>query len=357
MGILFVLFLVAATIAAFFAWAFASHCVLTVIEETAAGNREITLENDPLPDWIWKGWYLAWMIAVWVAPSMFLAFILAPFFEERWRGPAYVIVAASAFWLAFPVSLLSSLAAESRWTVLHGGVFARLVRQPGAWLTFLLLTALVVIPSAAAVGWQLLSNHIAAVIVAPFVLGAGMLLYARFAGRLAEVLQYTKLPFRRKEKPKRRTKRKRIVEVTDPWEMPEETPDAFVQPSAMSGLHVPFEGEVTGYDVNFEEPPQKVQSTAERSWTEDTANVPDVKDDRDAEDHRKARLAALNIKPDAVETAHLRRREEKPPPMTWMESLTTLPKSGGVIKMYAFMTLGLVVVSVLVCAVRDLWPF
>jgi hypothetical protein len=356
-GILFVIALVAATIAAFFTWAFASHCALTVIEETAAGNREVTLENDPLPDWIWKGWYLAWMIAVWVAPSMFLAFILTPFFEERWRGPAYVIIAASAFWLAFPISLLSSLAAESRWTVLHSGVFARLVRQPGAWLTFLVLTALIVIPCAAAVGWQLLSNHFASVIVAPIVLGAGMLLYARFAGRFAEVLQYTKLPFRRKAKTKRRIKRQRNVEVTDPWEVPEESHETFVQPSAMSGLQVPFEGEVVGYDVNFEEPPQVVQSTAERTWSEETADVPDVKDDRDAEDHRKARLAALNIKPDAVELEHLKQRQKKQPPMTWMESLLTMPRSGGVIKMYAFMTLGFVVVSVLVRAVRDLWPF
>lgn len=353
---LFVCLIVAATIAAFFVWAFACHCFMSVIEETAAGNRDVSYPDDPYSDWIWKGWYLAWLVAVWVAPALLLAYIVSPAFAERWRGPAYVLVAAGAFWLAFPLSLLSSLAAESRLTVLHGGVLARLVRRPGTWLAFLLLSALAVLPAAGAIAWEFFGNHLASLLVAPLVVAASVFLYARLAGRLAQILQLVKLPKRHKKKLKRNARRTNAIQTTDPWHVPEE-PATFVQPTRLPGLPTPFEGEVLGYDVSFDEPQKSTADCPAPAKIPEAAELHDVRDQWHTAEHRAAREAAARIKPDAVELAHQQLRENKPPPMTWFECIASLPSSSGVIRMYAFVTIGLLVLTALVRGVRLLAPF
>src|SRR5580704_6903005 len=83
---------------------FASHYFLTVLEGTAAGNEEVAFPDEPLIDWIWKGYYLTFFGIIWVAPGVILAW-LAGGANPNLR----IALAIGWVWLLFPVGMLSSL--------------------------------------------------------------------------------------------------------------------------------------------------------------------------------------------------------------------------------------------------------
>src|SRR5262249_36491673 len=110
-------------------------------------------------------------------------------------------------------------------------------------------------------------------------LAAAILLIARMLGRVACLARLADL---RPKKRKRQRRRARGVQVSDPWEVPEETETAaenvegepvdsqskprFIQPRDLPALHTPYDGDITGYDVKFEtrpaEPPRAARKQA-----------------------------------------------------------------------------------------------
>src|SRR5205823_10246025 len=68
---LFVPLLAAAAVIGGVVFAYAAHCFLTVLEQTAAGNDEVTWPDEPYVDWLWKAAYMLWLSSLWLAPVVF----------------------------------------------------------------------------------------------------------------------------------------------------------------------------------------------------------------------------------------------------------------------------------------------
>src|SRR5262245_41499175 len=116
-----------------------------------------------------KGVYLAYLVLLWGAPAVVVGRLAAG--DTVWAS----VIAGAAFWLVFPIGLLSSVSGRSRWTPFRPGVLVAFGRRPLETLGFyvlsapvlaiLLLTADLVLvhTSRAAVGWSIALAPVAAV--------------------------------------------------------------------------------------------------------------------------------------------------------------------------------------------------
>lgn len=180
-AIVFFMFLIGAVIVGLYAFAYSAHIFLSVVEGTAAGNDEIAWPSDPYVDWLWKGVYLAWLIAVLLVPILI---------ASHWIASGFLIyVVAGLFWLLFPMILLSSMSASSRWFIFSIALLPRLAGQFGAVVSFLALTAPLLALIAAATHFWRGSGRIVVLLPAVLILAAGVLIHGRFLGRLALLLR------------------------------------------------------------------------------------------------------------------------------------------------------------------------
>jgi hypothetical protein len=214
-----------------------------------------------------KGFYLGYLVILWGAPAVLIGRLVG-------GTPARATVAAgAAFWLLFPIGVLSSLSARSRWTPFRPGLFVAFARRPVATFGFYLFSAPVLAvlvlsfdlallhPLRVAVGWTLALA--AAGTLAFFV-------YARLLGRFGMVLSYVfpEEPTEEDEdpRPRRRKKRRRPINAYDPRtrvfgpteEIPDE-PALNAQPPDMEGIETPFDGVITGYGVDYSGNPAPVE--------------------------------------------------------------------------------------------------
>src|SRR5947209_2134040 len=109
-------------------WAFgfalltiSAHYFLVVLEGTAAGNEEVVLPDEPMTDWFGKGFYLAVLGIIWGAPGVILAWSAG-----RGSPPLQLALLIGWLWLLFPIGMLSSLCASTRWLPLWPGLFGRM---------------------------------------------------------------------------------------------------------------------------------------------------------------------------------------------------------------------------------------
>jgi len=112
--ILFLFMLVAIAMLVLWLGSYSGHSCLTVLEQTAAGTDEVTWPDEPFVDWLAQGahfWGPAlWPTLVWLAVRNLGG---TPTAQVAW----YV----GLFALLFPLSLLSSVSANFRWTPLRWG--------------------------------------------------------------------------------------------------------------------------------------------------------------------------------------------------------------------------------------------
>jgi hypothetical protein len=283
-------------------------------------------------------------------------------------------------WALYPVSQLSSLAAQSVWIPLHPQVFTRLAQKPAVVAGFLVFTLPLFALGGLAFRWSFLTKGDWPLLLfgMPLLVLVGFL-YARTLGRLAFALMFTRDLFKRKKK----KKPKRVPSI--PANTPREpTP---VQPSEMAPIMTPMDGELVGYDVLIAEdpPPPKKRVKAEvvdeplpeaesptpspaeptrsappsdRAGTcpdedEDTTpyevNPSEVKDDE--------RIPESVLKPSAEELALQDRRDApKPPKRVWTsEIFAFLPQPGTLSAMVILTALGLLA-GVMVRVARDFNP-
>src|SRR5262249_54570881 len=128
--------LVLQTLVGFYVSSYAARCFLLVVEETAAGNDEVLWTHEPIVDWFWKFFYVLWLIAFWLVPAWFLVIVL------KMPALSFLVIAVGLVWLFFPVSLLSSLSANSPWVVLRPALLGRTVQRLGSVVAFYASTAL-----------------------------------------------------------------------------------------------------------------------------------------------------------------------------------------------------------------------
>jgi hypothetical protein len=363
--------------------AHAAHYFLTIVESSATPvARNVSWRGRPFREWIrdgvaWpddgfvdffgKAFYLAYLIGVWAGPA-----ILVGRLAVGGDSPWVTVIAGAAFWLFFPIGLLSSLSSESRWTPFRPGLVGVLARRPGKTLAFYLLSA----PALAVVfltfdlillrtekvgmAWAIGLSPLA--VLAFFV-------YARLLGRLGLIVTF--VPTRAAtEKPARaRGKKKRRLPVpaydpTTRWVGPTEVipdePPARAQPTDLPGLETPMDGIVTGYAVDYDgkapppEAPAPARTVHKFDDEDDTpigvAPAPDVS----GTDRQK--LAAELCEPSEREMdLILRERPTEPANPYGSESVTFLfdPKT---IEPWLRLTAGLVGLALLQRALDALRP-
>lgn len=266
--------------------AYVARCVLVVVQETGLGQDEVVWPNEPYVDWLGHAVSFLELLGIWLAPAALTARLL----REAWLPDAgalrVLLLAGPGLWLFFPIGLLSSLSAESRWVPFRWTIFVCFLRIAPTALGFYILTALLL--SVGVVPWYyaLIGGRNVLLPVAAVVSAAVLFIYARLLGRLACIIQ--RLPARqqtpvkaktvKRTQPQRKKIRKPSPEVQDPWAIPEDEerdhqmskrfpwakpPQANPKP----GYHIPSAEEIEGYGFAKEKPgePEAPQEKTPRS--------------------------------------------------------------------------------------------
>src|SRR5581483_9069542 len=162
---------------------YAAHVFVTVAQQTAGGLDEITWPKDPWFDWISKALQLVWLVALWAVPLGAVLRAIGPQ-APAMSAAVYAGVPAAAFWLLFPITLLSSFSAASPLVPLRAEVLGRMARCPGGTFCFYLLTA----PVCAAGGAALYATVAYRLWYPLPALAVVLLVYARLVGRYSRLL-------------------------------------------------------------------------------------------------------------------------------------------------------------------------
>ena len=158
---------------------YAAACLFAVTETTAYNFDEPY--DWPEPDWrerffhfLWIGWCLGLTVALIVTPASLIA--------ESTQDRALIVAISTA--ILFPIFVLSTLETNSL-SPLSGPVWTSLAREATAWITFYMLSGLIMGGS----GFVTIELYrrlgiLAVVLLAP-IWSACVLIYARLLGRLA----------------------------------------------------------------------------------------------------------------------------------------------------------------------------
>ena len=239
MGIVFVCTLVCWVLWTVMYSIFAAHYFLTTLTDSSSGQDEVQFPREAIFDWWWKPLLCAWILLVWLIPSMLLFSPLAFVSTE-----AYLITWGLFLWFVFPMSLSCNLYAQNWLVFLHGGVLSRMLRHFGPFiyvhvLTFALFACCIWLIK------QMLTDAFWWVVPAVVLIPATLLLYARHWGRFAW-LSLNFLPGRSKSARGERVKGKRKVE--DPWAYAEPEPEP--APAAESKTPAPVADAVAPAEVD-----------------------------------------------------------------------------------------------------------
>jgi hypothetical protein len=208
-------------------------------------------------DYFAKGAYLAYLVVLWGGPAVLVGRLAAG--DSPWAS----VIAGVMFWLLFPVGLLSSVSSQSRWTPFRAGLIVAFCRRPVQTLGFYLLSAPVLAVLVLTFDLVLIHTSKAALAWAAALAPVATLMffvYARLLGRLGLVLTFAfpEEPEEDERPRRRRKRRKRPLHEYDPRtrmfgptaEVPDEPPPR-AQPPEMRGIQTPYDGEVTGYGVDY----------------------------------------------------------------------------------------------------------
>ena len=232
-----------------FAWIFAIHAAhyfLVVVVSSGAGGDRVEWPDEPLLDWFWKVFYLGFLMSLWLAPALIVGRTVG--------GETTTIVVATLFYgLMFPLSLLSSLAAPTKWLPFYPPIVPRLAQRSSQTMGFYLRSVVPLVVGGASM-WVLAGNGgTGLVILAAVLLPAAWMVYARLLGRLAFVLTFTKGPKKKRKRPRRARPDER-PESSDPWAVPDEEEVGVTRPSEATPHSTMF-GDVVGYDLTTSPPP------------------------------------------------------------------------------------------------------
>ena len=178
-SLVFVIIAIAQVVVSFIVFSYAGYCFLEILVSTASGDDEVIWPGDPMVDWIWKLWYLFWIIAIWAVPI----YILLGY--HRLNAGQFAVALAAFLWIVFPVSLLSSLSGSSRWLIFRPSIVRSLLKDAGTLAVFYIVTGVILGVAGGLAYWSLVSPLIYWVPVAAACGALAFLLYARLLGRMA----------------------------------------------------------------------------------------------------------------------------------------------------------------------------
>jgi hypothetical protein len=218
-ALIFIVLLMASVILGLFVICYAGHCFLVAMQDTAAGNDEVSWPDEPLQDWVVRGIYMVGMVAIWLAPMAILRGSLRSHAVADDVTLVLLGIGALLVWLMFPISLLSSLSGSSRLFLIRGAVLRQLARIPGALLVFYFMSALLFAGWLALVYLTIAKHWWAAL---PFAAIAGpvvLLIYARLLGRISWILSQLR-PIKRKTRQATAPVPGMEIAASDPWAAP-----------------------------------------------------------------------------------------------------------------------------------------
>jgi hypothetical protein len=385
--ILFVIALAATVIVGVCVLAFIARNVLVVVQETGVGHDEVIWPNEPYVDWLGHAVLFIELMGIWIAPAALAARMLRHTWLPDEGFLRVLLLVGPGLWLFFPIGLLSSLSAESRWVPFRWAILARFVRVAPAALIFYFLTGLMLGGTAALWYYALFGGGVL-LPVAAAVSGAVILIYARLLGRLAWLIQ--RLPSTKRavsaSKVEKRTtvrkdvrkapksggkkKRKRGPQVQDPWAIPEEErerakrkrfpwAEEAPRPKAKSPYQPPSPEEIEGYGIAADKPlppdtpPAKPPLHPMYTHPEEYEPI-DVQSSAPAPPPQEDEPSGLFAEQVRQRMAERTRAELPPPPHPFFSGVYTFPWYAHSLPNWIALTLGALVVGGLLCFLLSL---
>jgi hypothetical protein len=215
-AIMTVVFLVGSIIVGGYVLAYTANCLLTVVDQTAAGADEVIWPDEPTVDWLTRSVYLGILLAIWLAPAGILSRVLRDDLFPGEPGLRLLVLAIPGLWLLFPIGLLSSRSAVSRITVFRPEIVSAMARVGLGTLGFYLLTGILAAVVMPVVYLGLFSKGAKPLLLlAGPLVAAGLLIYARLIGRLGLLIRRLNPP---NEKPGDRPRKKKKAPREEPRE-------------------------------------------------------------------------------------------------------------------------------------------
>jgi hypothetical protein len=324
----FVPLLAATMVIGTYVFAYASHCFITVVEQTSAGNDEVVWPDEPFYDWLWKAVYMLWLTALWLGPIALALRAVAAAHAGTGAATQVLVGSATAVWLGFPITLLSSMGGTSRWVLFSPRVVARLLGQRlGSLLLFYLHSGPVLAACAALLYLTFLTPGGAWFVLLTGVgLAAALLVYARQLGRLAHLVEHTRGPAARPPQPApRRRPRVRATATYDPWSGSAEQ-NRPRQPSELPPVMSPLEGPIVGYDVRYDDRPAPEQQPPPRRRPPDLDDVPYEIEGSPHQDPPRGPMPKQWMEPTEYEMRLARGGSAPPPPaFPWAAGVYNFP--------------------------------
>jgi hypothetical protein len=205
-GSFFALIIPAVVIASFWTGTYASGCFLALVEETAAGNHDISWpEGANIIDGLGKFLYLSWLSACCCIPGLCIPglgfWVLGP--AMQWSDSLWWAYPALSWLVCFPLLLFSSLAAHARWVLLDWRVLGGLLRNPRAlFLMYMPLGAALAICAGLGIWIFVMPSFLQASWVG-LVWSAALIIYGRALGRAGWIITHEG----RKRAPRRQVER------------------------------------------------------------------------------------------------------------------------------------------------------
>jgi hypothetical protein len=232
MALMFLGALAASMIVGVFLLGLLAHGLLVIVEQTSAGQAEFVWPDEPITDWVWKIFYLFYLLLIVAVPALGAGAVCATLLPDKLpKAFGLFLGVGLAVWATFPVLVLSTLSGGSKLMILSAEFLAAASRKFGALLTLYLVSAPVALTAAVA-GGLLLTLGGWYVLLAPVVAFLS-LVYFRLVGQTGYVLFG-------QAKGKKKKKQKKLP-VTPRTEAIEEEP-------APKGPD-PIDGPVEGYGV------------------------------------------------------------------------------------------------------------
>jgi hypothetical protein len=250
--LIFVCLMVGEVIVATCVLAYVAHCLLVIVQDTAAGIDRVRWPDEPFMDWLLRAVFLGILLSVWLVPAGILSRSLRHVWLPDDPGLRFLILAVPGLWLFLPVGLLSSLGSVSRWGFLRPSVIAGLLRQLPRTVAFYAISLALAVGAAFLWREALRSPRLLLLPVAAIASAYAFLVYARLLGRLAWLINRqmtTPRPAARAIKP---PKEAAHVRSHDPWSAPASRPKA-TKTDEPPSPPLP----VSGYGLADEEPPKR----------------------------------------------------------------------------------------------------
>lgn len=157
---------------------------LAIVQDTAAGNRDVRWPDDAFLTRFLQFGYLGWVFSCAAWPVGILLLIQPAWMTVPWIAVPLALLPV----MLFPVLFLSSLSAQKAWVLLHHRLLGRLLRRLPATVCVIGVSSLLAAISGYLGYWNVVRFEYLLTPLTAGVWSASTMIYARLLGRLAWLL-------------------------------------------------------------------------------------------------------------------------------------------------------------------------